>query len=426
MKSSRLSMVCLLALVFLGGCVSTLPNTSKKAITSIDFSPDGKLLALANDQEIRVLDAGSNRLINTLRLLPADTKGADPQHYRHGVGDSMVFLDETRIATTGMGGLVSIWDVTNGSRLAVIDPLPGEEFASTIDYSIATRRLVIGTSAGQVLLTGLTGNAAEPLVGVANLEGYVWDLQFGRDGRYFASAALVTRGPQSATASGSASSLIKIDETASDGTYDQVSVQPEPSNVFIWDAESREKVGDLQGAVRVFRMSLVPGEPTLLTAGEEVQTWEFLTRQQAEQISDPSMVLQAIGVGTLAVVSVAALAVGVFTPLSFGEQMLFTGFPIIPTGPFIRHACSRAITIAPDAQTIVSTTWGPSHNVMAVIDRSENKVIEKWTADVSVCDMQFSPDGKHLVTATSNGAFIYDTTNWKKTNLKKLVVSDGK
>jgi len=31
--------------------------------------------------------------------------------------------------------------------------------------------------------------------------------------------------------------------------------------------------------------------------------------------------------------------------------------------------------------------------------------------------MAFSPDGNHLLTATSSGVFIYDTVNWKKERL---------
>ena len=68
---------------------------------------------------------------------------------------------------------------------------------------------------------------------------------------------------------------------------------------------------------------------------------------------------------------------------------------------------------------------GPTHNVMAVIDRTENKVVEKWTADGFVCDMQFSLDGRYLVAATSRGVFIYDTTSWKKTKLSKLISAGG-
>ena len=88
-------------------------------------------------------------------------------------------------------------------------------------------------------------------------------------------------------------------------------------------------------------------------------------------------------------------------------------------------ACARTAAISPDGRTIVSTTMGPTHNVMAVIDRTENKVVEKWTADSFVCDMQFSLDGRYLVAATSRGVFIFDTTNWKKTKLTKLIAAGG-
>ena len=88
--------------------------------------------------------------------------------------------------------------------------------------------------------------------------------------------------------------------------------------------------------------------------------------------------------------------------MSTGDA-LWLGANAIPTPTSIRQTCSREVAISPDGRTIVSTTWGPSHNVMAVIDRSENKVTEKWTADYAVCDLQFSPDGKYLLAATSRG-----------------------
>ena len=59
-----------------------------------------------------------------------------------------------------------------------------------------------------------------------------------------------------------------------------------------------------------------------------------------------------------------------------------------------------------------------NHNVMAVIDRQSNKVVEKWTADSSVCDLQFSPDGRWLLVANSKGAHLYDTRTWKARRLE--------
>jgi WD40 repeat protein len=333
----------------------------------------------------------------------------------------MVFLDGSRIATTGMGGLVSIWDVRTGHRLGLIDPLPEDEFASTIEYSLAARKLLIGTSGGRVLVTTLNDNTADALVSLADQIGYVWDLQFSRDGNYFASASLMPMPP-----SEEETAVDPIDDTAEGLARSQVGERPAPPNVVIWDAERREKVGELEGTTGVQRMALVPGRQALLTVGENVDIWTFLSREQLEELSDPSMALQSIGIGTLAVISVVGMTMGGMPNMSFGESMMaLAQFPMVPTTTSMRYGCARAAAISPDGRTIVSTTRGPSHNVMAVIDRSENSVIEKWTIESSVCDLQFSHDGKHLVAATSRGVFIFDTTLWKKVNLKELIRGDA-
>ena len=415
----------LIALLTLAGCASTRPPDHDKAFSSVEFSPDHSLLAFADATEIRVLDVETRTHVNTLRQLPQDTEGADPMSFRHGVGDTMVFLDNDRIATTGMGGLVSIWDTRSGRRLSVIEPLSAEAFASTIDFSPSANRLIIGTGEGEVLLTSLSGDIAGPLLPVAKLEGYVWDLQFGQDGRYFASASMDTQAQADAWIddAGNNAASGQIDENASPETYDQITAPADSSNVAIWDAELLEKVGDLDGAREVYKMALVPGERALLTAGDEVRIWEFLTLEQAGEVTDPSMVMQGIGVGTLVAVSVLGLVAGaaVGAPFMAFDPFTTSQLLLMPAALTFRpEACIRSVAISPDGQTIVSTTKGPSHNVMAVIDRASDKVVDKWKADVYVCDMAFSSDGKYLLTATTSGILIYDTVEWKKTNLKDI------
>jgi WD40 repeat protein len=415
-----------IALLTLSGCASTRLQDHEKAFSSVEFSPNHSLLAFADATEIRVLEVETRAHVNTLRQLPPDTDGADPMSFRHGVGDTLVFLDDDRIATTGMGGLVSIWDIRSGIRLSVIESPSAEVFASTIDFSPSSGRLVIGTGEGQVLLTTLVGGIPGSLLPAAKLEGYVWDLQFGPDGRYFASASMEEGVPIKATGDGAGNNPAagQINENSSSKTYDQLANMSDRSNVAVWDAESLEKVGDLEGARGVYKMALVPGERTLLTAGDEVQAWQFLTLEQAGQVTDPSMVLQGIGVGTLVAVSVLGMAAGaavgapflMFDPMTSANMLL-----LLPVASMFRpEACIRSVAVSPDGRTIVSTTKGPSHNVMAVIDRASDKVIDKWAADPYVCDMTFSPDGKYLLTATSTGILIYDTVDWKKTNLKDI------
>ena len=418
---------CLLiiALLTLAGCSTTRPPDHEKAFSSVAFSPDHSLLAFADAREIRVLEVNTRSHLSTLRQRPQNSTGVNTASSRHGVGDTMVFLDNDRIASTGMGGLVSIWDVHSGSRLSVIDPLSDGVFASTIDFSPSANRLVIGTGNGEILITSLVGDSAGPLVPVTKLDGYIWDLQFGQDGRYFASASLEEEVLADASGDAPASNAAagQIDENASPETYDQIVGAADNSNVAIWDAELLEKVGDLDGAREVYKMALVPGERALLTAGDEVRVWEFLTLEQAGSVTDPSMVMQGIGVGTLVAVSVIGMAAGaaVGAPFLMFDPLTTSQLLLMPAALAFRpEACIRSVAISPDGQTIVSTTKGPSHNVMAVIDRARDKVVDKWTADIYVCDMEFSPDGKYLLTATTKGIFIYDTTDWKKTNLKDI------
>ena len=203
---------------------------------------------------------------------------------------------------------------------------------------------------------------------------------------------------------------------------DEPTVNPaNTANVAVWDVESLEKIGVLKGADDVFRMALVPGERALVTAGDEVRIWEFLTLEQAGEVTDPSMVMQGIGVGTMVTVSVLGFAAGAAlgSPLMAFDPFTATQLLLMPVGLAVRpEVCIRAVAISPDGETVVTTTRGPSHNVMAVIDRDKDKVVDKWQTAALVCDMEFSPDGNFLLTATNTGVLIYDTQTWEKTNIE--------
>lgn len=415
----------LVALTTLSGCVTSRPTSLEKAFSTVAFSPDHSLLAFADATEIRVLKVETRTPIITLRQLPQDTEAAKPINYRNGVGDTLVFLDDHRIATTGMGGLVSIWDIRSGSRLSVIDPPTTEVFASTIDYSPSTNRLIVGTVDGDILMAYIIDDIVGPLLSVAKLDGYIWDLQFGKEGRYFASASMTGKEP--ATEAGVESSFNlsagQIDEGFSANDHEPPIQPVNTSNVAIWDADSLEKVGDLDGANKVYKMALAPNERALLTAGEEIRVWEFLTLEQAGEVTDPSMVMQGIGVGSMVAVSVLGLAAGaaVGAPFMAFDPFTATQLLLMPAGLAFRpETCIRSVAISPDGMTVVSTTRGPSHNVMAVIDRASDKVVDKWKADTYVCDMEFSPNGKYLLTATNTGVLIYDTSNWKKISIEGI------
>jgi len=103
------SLVLVAGVAILAGCASAQPGKTSRSATSIAFSPDQRLLAYANATDIYVVDVGARKSVSSLRALPPSPGGGETELFRHGTGDSMVFLDNARIASTGMGGLVSIW-----------------------------------------------------------------------------------------------------------------------------------------------------------------------------------------------------------------------------------------------------------------------------------------------------------------------------
>ena len=127
------------------------------------------------------------------------------------------------------------------------------------------------------------------------------------------------------------------------------------------------------------------------------------------------MALQNIGAGSIVAVSMVGMAAAAAVGSPWLEVELMASMPA-PSTPR-PEACVRSVAISPDGQTIVSITTGPFRNVTAVIDRASDKVVDKWTTDAGVCDMEFSPDGKTLLAATSTGIDIYDTADWKKARL---------
>ena len=118
-----------IALLTLAACATSGPPDQEKAYSSVAFSPDHALLAFADAAEIRVLEVETHRLVNTLRQLPQFTKEADPVDFRHGVGDTLVFLDNRRIATTGMGGLVVAMRWL--SRNTMVSPTPWRKYTGS-------------------------------------------------------------------------------------------------------------------------------------------------------------------------------------------------------------------------------------------------------------------------------------------------------
>jgi hypothetical protein len=57
--------------------------------------------------------------------------------------------------------------------------------------------------------------------------------------------------------------------------------------------------------------------------------------------------------------------------------------------------------------------------VIRIIEIATEEVVIKLNPKGGMtCDLEFSPDGRHLLIANQRGAHIYDTTAWTSTRLE--------
>ncbi|MDR1266223.1 MAG: pentapeptide repeat-containing protein [Propionibacteriaceae bacterium] len=88
------------------------------SVRSVAWSPDGTTLATgSDDQTVRLWDTTSHQLKKTL------------EGHRDGVASVAWSPDGTTLATGSDDQTVRLWDVVSGRVLAIIDSLPGGEFA---------------------------------------------------------------------------------------------------------------------------------------------------------------------------------------------------------------------------------------------------------------------------------------------------------
>jgi WD40 repeat protein len=362
----------LLFVLMLSACATAPPAEKVKltwdGYTSVAISPSGKLVAAANRMVVVLFDIEQRRQVGWFWAI--DRKGNGFKLPRSGLGDTLEFIDDHRIVTTGMGGMATVWDVRNGEKVQHIDPLSASMHAISLAYSAATGELVLGTQDGTIYLTSLAENqATEPTLLLSHM-GRVTDLVFSEDGKYLASAG--------------------IDKT-----------------VVIWDMETRKAIGRHETVGDISDLEAVSARRSLIIAGDDVAIWEFLTEEEALELKEEKAIGQWVGTGAL-----YALQIGLFaTGLSGG---ISTHDP---------QNCGRYIAASPDGRFLVDVKPSPLTNKVTVLDVELNEILHQVDVKNAICDLEFTRDGRHLVLAGDGGVFLVDTSTW--TLLPMHLIVDG-
>jgi WD40 repeat protein len=361
----------------LSSCATAPPPDSADnfwdGYSTIAVSPNGRLAAAANRHVIVLFDIPQQRQVGWFWAV--DSKGKSFTLPRSGLGDTLEFIDDHHLITTGMGGIATVWDVRTGKKRQQVDSPANGVDAISLAYSSTTRDLVMGTRDGSIFAVRLgdekpdNGEPAEIEYLLSHV-GRVNDLVFSADGKYMASAA-----------------------------HDKT--------VVIWDMETRQEISRHVTEGDISDLEVINSKRELIIAGDDVAIWKFLTEEEIQQLDEHKAVGQWVGTGAL-----YALQVGlIFTGLGGG---LSTHDP---------KNCGRFVTASPDGQFLVDVKPGPMSNKVTVLDLEENTILQEVEVKTTVCDLEFTPDGARLVLVGDGGLSLVDTATW--TALPVQLIVDG-
>ena len=206
-------------------------------VSSLSFSPDGTLLATAEElitgegrtSTIRLWDAASRQQVAT--LLQSES----------WVPSLPFSPDGTLLAIVSGGNRVSLWDVATRQQVATLQA----RWVSSLSFSPDGTLLAIGTEGeNAVSLWDVATRQQVATLQVGSREGYVSSLSFSPDG-----------------------TLLAIGEEA------------ENAAVSLWDVATRQQVATLQ-ARWVSSLSFSPDGTLLAAVGELNQLWDVASRQE--------------------------------------------------------------------------------------------------------------------------------------------------
>ena len=355
-------------------------SNARTGVTSAAWSPDGGRFAVANHQRIWLFDAAG---LEPERTLYAGRKVDIGYRYlkRHGLDNTLVFLSDGLVATTGMGAMVTVWDAQTGARVDAFDWAAEIGLPTSLAYDRASDTLAIGTVSGTVMLVRRgTGEAPLKLMGH---EDPVLALEFGRNARYLGAA-------------GAGPAMIVWD----------VGTQQEVARIPVDDV-----VRDLGRLDRGF-----------LVAGKELQIWNFRTGEEGAAPGNPDQAGDVVAfVGVAAAEVGFALAVSTIPYYGAGLASGMAGMVFLPAAviPNTWVAwCKRSVAATADGRLVADMHPGWVTEKIRVLETATGKVLHEIDPrGADTCSLAFSPDGRRLLIANQKGGHVYDLESRKTTRL---------
>jgi WD40 repeat protein len=341
---------------------------------SVAYSPDGKRLASARAQEVKVWDAQTGQQLHTLK------GGTVAGNWSNCVAFSP---DGKRLASYGGPGTlqVKVWDVQTGQELLVLKGHSGN--VGSVAFSPDGKRLSSGGWANQRAAEAAQGGLGSPVK--------VWDAQTGQE-------LLSLKGP---------------------GIVGSVAFSPDGKHLAsgskVWDVQTGQQLLDLKvnGDARV---AYSPDGKRLATGDGrgEVKVWDAQTGKELLTIKGTSYVF---GLAfspdgkRLASTSRDDRTVKVWDAQT-GQEL----FTIKGTGSV------HGVAFSPDGKRLVS---GGDSLMVWDAEKDQKPLILKGNDGSDVTSLSFSPDGKRLA-SVSRGTWDDTKSTYTGVEVKVWDAQNGK
>ncbi len=376
-------------------------------ITSVAFSPDGKILASGSDGgTIRLWDMATGRLIGHPFV---DKTGYVAAFHAYFGVTSVAFSPDGKILASGSdGGTIRLWDVATGRPMG--DPLDGSaDGVNSVAFS----------PDGKILASGGADTVNE------DDTVRLWDVATGRPIGgplivYTDSVQSVAFSPDGKTlASGSTDHTVRFWDVATGrpiggpltghtNSVQSVAFSPDGKTlasggtdhtVRLWDAASASPIGPpLTGTGPVQSVAFSPDGKTLASSGYDGTTrlWDVAT---GHVVGNP-FTGQPQSVTSVAFSPDGKILAGGSREDTIGLWDVATGRPI--GNPLTGHTDPvLSVAFSPDGKTLASGSEDGTTRLWDVATR--RPIGNPLTGTDTVHSVAFSPDGKILASGGANG-----------------------
>ena len=369
------------------------------AVNSVAFSPDGKTLATASDDNtVKLWDTASRKELTSL-------SGHSSAVY------SVAFSpDGKSLATASVDRTVKLWDIASGRELATLSGHSG--IVESVAFSPDGKTLA-SASDDQTVKLWDTASRKE-LASLSGHSGNVESVAFSPDGKTLASASddqtvklWDTTSRKELTSLSGHSSVVNSVVFSPDGKT--LATASDDHNVKLWDTASHKELATFSGhSDTVESVAFSSDGKTLASASDDhnVKLWDTASHKELATLPGHSS----------EVISVAFSPDGKTLASASDDQTvkLWDTASRKNLATLLGHSSAViSVAFAPDGKSVASSSVDHTVKLWDTVSRKELATLSGHSSVVN--SVVFSPDGKTLASASDDQTVkLWDTASRKE------------